>query len=73
MASSFAIGGASELVRVAVTLILKDEGFGLPSTPASSARVTAEKLLEWSSQQENKPVCMGGVCRATGERPQPLL
>ena len=56
MASSFAIGGASELVRVAVTLILKDEGFGLPSTPASSARVTAEKLLEWSSQQENKPV-----------------
>ena len=47
-------GGCSsrdcELVRVALSLVLKDEGFALPSTPASNARDSADKLLEYSSQ-----------------------
>ena len=43
-----------ELVRVAVTLVLKDESFSLPSMPARAARDSAEKLLEWSAEQQNK-------------------
>ncbi len=40
---------ASELLHAAVSLVLKDEGFKLPTSPARSAVKTAEKLLEWSS------------------------
>lgn len=43
-----------ELIRVAVTLVLKGEGFSLTSTLARDARDSAEKLLEWSSLPENK-------------------
>ena len=41
-----------EIVHSAVVLVLKDEGFSLPTVPAQMARQTAEKLLEWNS--ENK-------------------
>lgn len=42
----------SELLHAAVVLVLTDEGFSIPTDPAREARKTAEKLLEWSS--ENK-------------------
>ena len=41
-----------EIVHSAVVLVLKDDGFSLPTAPAQMARKTAEKLLEWNS--ENK-------------------
>ena len=41
-----------EIVHLAVVLVLKDDGFSLPTAPAQMARKTAEKLLEWNS--ENK-------------------
>ena len=44
-----------ELLYRAVSLVLKDEGFSLPSPTAQTARETAEKLLEWCSDVDNKP------------------
>ena len=38
----------SELLHAAVSWVLKDEGFTLPTYPAK----TAEKLLEWSSEHK---------------------
>ena len=40
-------------MRIAVQLVLKDEGFRIPSVSAKAAVKTAEKLLEWCSQEEN--------------------
>ncbi len=56
MASSMENGCVSneELLCVAVTLVLKDEGFGLPSPTAEKARKAAGKLLEWRG--ENDPL-----------------
>ena len=48
-------GSYNELLTHAVSLVLKDEGFFLPSLPARRARETAEKLLEWSGDSKNKP------------------
>ena len=44
---------SSDVVRSAVQLVLKDEGFKIPSASAKAAVKTAEKLLEWCSQEEN--------------------
>lgn len=44
----------TEMIREALTLILKDEGFGLGSGPAERARKAAENLLEWISDSDNK-------------------
>ena len=43
-----------ELVRIAVTLVLKDESFSIPSTPARAVQDSAEKLLEWNAEQRSK-------------------
>ena len=44
----------SELLHTAVVLVLKDDGFAILLTPAREARKSAETLLEWSSDSENK-------------------
>ena len=44
------------VVRDAVQLVLMDKGFKIPSSSAKTAVETAEKLLEWCSQAENKEV-----------------
>ena len=44
-----------ELLHGAVSRVLKDEGFSLPSISARTAKETAEKLLDWSNILENKP------------------
>ncbi len=49
-------GSNTELLRAALSLVLKDEGFGLPSVPAERARKTAENLMEWTSDTDNKQV-----------------
>ena len=56
MACSKEVSGSShnELLHLAVSLVLKDDGFSLPSPPAQRARKTAESLLEWSDDSENK-------------------
>ena len=33
--------------------MLKDEGFALPTGPAKVAQETAEKVLEWSSENKD--------------------
>ena len=52
-ASCFPLG---ELLHAAVTLVLKDDGFSIPSQPAQKARVLAEKYLERCKKDENRPV-----------------
>ena len=44
----------NELFHAAVTLVLKDDGFSLPSNPAIRARELAKILLEWCLKNENK-------------------
>ncbi len=36
----------TELLRAALSLVLKDEGFSLPTAPAEKARKSAESLME---------------------------
>ena len=57
MASSKEMSGGShhKLLYHAVSLVLKDEGFSLPSLPAWRAQEAAEKFLEWGCSSENKP------------------
>lgn len=43
-----------ELLRAAVSLILKDEGFQLPTEPARNAVRSAERLLEWIDGNKDK-------------------
>ena len=45
-----------ELVRTAVQLVLKDDGFCIQSEPARRARFLAEKYLEWCKKDENERV-----------------
>lgn len=47
-------GSYKNILTRAVALVLKDEGFSLPTVPARRALETAEKLLEWSGDIENK-------------------
>ena len=42
------------MVYKAVSLVLTDEGFCLPTRPAKAAQQAAEKVLEWSADRENK-------------------
>ena len=42
----------SKLVRSSITLVLKDEGFSIPSAPAKRARRGAEIVLEWSDSNK---------------------
>ena len=48
-------GSHHEMLYRAVSLVLKYEGFSLPSLPARRAREAAEKFLEWGGDSENKP------------------
>ena len=41
-----------------VALILKDDGFSLPSESARNALSLAEKYLVWSNDELNKQVCI---------------
>ena len=43
-----------DIVRWAISLVLTDEGFNIPSPLATEAVGCAEKLLEWISQSENE-------------------
>ena len=43
---------ATELLHAAVSLVIKDEGFALPTVPAKIARKKAETILEWSSDNK---------------------
>ena len=43
-----------KLLRTAVQLVVKDDGFNIPSEPAHRARVLAERYLEWCESDENK-------------------
>ena len=43
-----------KLLRTAVQLVVKDDGFNIPSEPARRARVLAERYLEWCESDENK-------------------
>ena len=56
MASSKEMSGGlhHEMLYRAVSLIIKDEGFSLPSLPARRAQA-AEKFLKWGGDSENKP------------------
>ena len=47
-------GSYINILPRAVALVLKDEGFSLPTVPARRALETAVKLLEWSRDIENK-------------------
>ena len=44
----------SEELLKAIRLVLKDDGFNVPSQSARNAVKSAEALLEWSGEQENK-------------------
>ena len=46
-----------ELVRKAVQLVLKDDGFCIPSESARRARFLAERYLEWCKKDENERDC----------------
>lgn len=41
--------GCQELLRNAVTMVVTDEGFSLPTLPAMNARTCAHQLLQWIS------------------------
>ena len=43
-----------ELLRTAIQLVLKDDGFDIPSEPARKARLLAERYLEWCQKDENQ-------------------
>ena len=44
----------SDLLCAAIQQILKDDGFDLTSEPASTARLLAERYLEWFEKEENQ-------------------
>ena len=41
------------ILHTALSFVLKDEGFALPTGPAKVAQETAEKILEWSSENKD--------------------
>ena len=41
---------ATKLVYRAVSVVLSDKGFSLPTVPARTSQLAAEKVLEWSSE-----------------------
>ena len=47
-----------KMFLAAVTLVIKDDGFTVPSRPAVLARELAKTLLEWSLKTENKSTCL---------------
>jgi len=55
--SGMAAVNAHERLRAAVELVLKDDGFSIPSRPAVRARELAKGHLEWSSKLENAQTC----------------
>lgn len=42
-----------EVVHSALVQVLTNDGFSLPTAPAQMARKTAEKLLEWNSENKD--------------------
>ena len=52
--------------RATVALILKDDGFNLPSKPARNALSLAERYLEWSHDKLNEQVCLKFVGELRG-------
>ena len=47
------VSESDELLK-AIRLVLKDDGFNVPSQSVRNAVKSAESLLEWSGEQENK-------------------
>ena len=41
-----------EMLHTAVSMVLRDEGFSLPTLPAKRAGEAAEKVLEWSTDNK---------------------
>ena len=41
------------VLHTALSFVLTDEGFALPTAPAKKAQETAEKVLEWSSENKD--------------------
>lgn len=52
-----AVNAHEKVFRAAVELVLKDDGFSIPSRPAVRARELAKGHLEWSSKLENAQTC----------------
>ena len=47
----------AEILNAAVSQVIKDEGFTLPTLPAKTVLATAGKILEWRS--DNKASSLG--------------
>ncbi len=43
-----------DLFRAAISQVLKDEGFQLPTAPARNAIISAERMLEWMDDNKDK-------------------
>ena len=54
MSTFHALAELLHLLKTSCSLVLKDEGFQLPTPLAERALKTAERLLEWLSEAENK-------------------
>ena len=54
MSTFHALAEHLHLLKTSCSLVLKDEGFQLPTPLAERALKTAERLLEWLSEAENK-------------------
>ena len=52
--ASAATSPCCELLSEAASLVLKDDGFNVPSEPARRARFMAERYVEWCVRAENK-------------------
>ena len=59
---------SKDVVRSAVHLMLKDDGFKIPSISTKAAVRTAKKLLEWCSQEETSQECEHFVTDLLQER-----
>ena len=53
-AATEATTASSELLRTAIQMVLKDDGFDIPSEPARKARTLAGKYLEWCQEVKNE-------------------
>ena len=54
MSTFHALAEHLHLLKTSCSLVLKDEGFQLPTPLAEKALKSAERLLEWLSDAENK-------------------